>query len=118
MDPLVPSKEAEEPTTVTRDEIILQRRARMLEFSNEIDNVSEACRIIGVSRTSFYKWRATAEHYGLDALMPKSRRRPQLPNEEHYAGRTGQVHGPTVPSLLMVAADGHGESGLDAQTHH
>jgi hypothetical protein len=28
----------------------------------------------------FYEWRARAEAYGLDALMPKARRRPQEPN--------------------------------------
>ena len=95
MDPLVPSKESEEPTTVTRDEIILQRRVRVLELAAELNNISAACRIIGVSRTSFYEWQDLAEGYGLDALVPKPRRRPQLPNET-----------PThiVEELLVVAA--------------
>lgn len=29
---------------------------------------------------TFYEWRRVADAYGLDALMPKVRRRPQLPN--------------------------------------
>jgi transposase InsO family protein len=95
MDPLVPTKESEEPTTVTRVEIILQRRARVVELAAELGNISAACRIIGVSRTSFYEWQAVAETYGLEALLPKPRRRPQLPNET-------PTH--VVAELLVLAA--------------
>ncbi|HEY5155636.1 MAG TPA: DDE-type integrase/transposase/recombinase [Acidimicrobiales bacterium] len=65
---------------MTPTEIIYQRRVRVLDLADELGNVSEACRIIGVSRTKFYDWRRTASAYGLDALMPKDRRRPQEPN--------------------------------------
>ena len=33
-----------------------------------------------MSRTRFYDWRSRAERYGLDELMPKDRRAPQMPN--------------------------------------
>jgi transposase InsO family protein len=33
-----------------------------------------------VSRTRFYEWKRLADRYGTDALVPKARRRPQLPN--------------------------------------
>lgn len=95
MDPLVPTKESEESTTVTQDEIILHRRARLLELAAELGNISEACRLMGVSRTRFYEWKTKAELYGLDALMPKPRRRPQLPNET-------PTH--VVEELLVIAA--------------
>jgi len=65
---------------VTRDEIIYQRRVRVLEHAAETGNVAETCRTFGISRKTFYEWRTVAERYGLDALMPKARRRPQLPN--------------------------------------
>jgi transposase InsO family protein len=81
MDPVVPSTESEEPITVTPSKIIYHRRVRALELAAELGNVAEACRLLGVSRTSFYEWRRTAETYGLDALMPKERRRPAEPNE-------------------------------------
>jgi transposase InsO family protein len=80
MDPVVPTKEAKEPITVTPTEIIYQRRVRVLDLADELGNVSEACRIIGVSRTKFYEWRNMAAAYGLEALMPKDRRTPQEPN--------------------------------------
>jgi transposase InsO family protein len=65
---------------VTRDEIIYQRRVRVLEHAAETGNVSATCRTFGISRKTFYEWQGMAERYGLEALMPKARRRPQLPN--------------------------------------
>jgi transposase InsO family protein len=65
---------------VTRDQIIYQRRVRVLAYAEASGNVAETCRVFGVSRTRFYEWRSTAERYGVEALMPKARRRPQLPN--------------------------------------
>jgi len=69
-----------EPITVTRDQIIYQRRVRVLEHAAETGNVALTCRTFGISRTRFYEWQSIAERYGLEALMPKARRRPQLPN--------------------------------------
>ena len=65
---------------MTRDEIIYQRRVRVLEHAGETGNVSLTCRTFGISRTRFYEWRKLADLYGLEALMPKARRRPQLAN--------------------------------------
>ena len=65
---------------MTRDEIIHHRRVRVLEHAAECGNVSQTCRIFGISRKTFYEWRKMAASYGLEALMPKDRRRPQLPN--------------------------------------
>src|SRR5690606_17089867 len=46
----------------------------------ELGNVSAACRQMGISRTRYYEWRKLADRYGLDALIPKTRRTPQEPN--------------------------------------
>ena len=35
---------------------------------------------MGVSRTRCYQWKALADRYRLEALTPKPRRKPQLPN--------------------------------------
>ena len=80
MNPEVPLTEPKEFTTVTPDQIISHRRRRLLELADELGNISEACRQIGVSRQRYYEWKKLAERYGLDALEPKARRRPQLPN--------------------------------------
>jgi transposase InsO family protein len=65
---------------VTSDQIIYQRRLCVLAHAAETGNVSETCRVFGISRTRFYEWQRVAERYGVEALMPKTRRRPQLPN--------------------------------------
>jgi transposase InsO family protein len=82
MDPVVPSKEHKEPITMTTSaEIIYHRRVRLLDLAEELGNIAEACRQIGVSRTRYYEWKNVAELYGLEALWPKDRRRPAQPNQ-------------------------------------
>jgi transposase InsO family protein len=70
---------AKEPITVTPAEIIYQRRIAVLDHAARVGNVSEACRVFGVSRTRYYAWKKVADLYGLEALMPKARRRPAMP---------------------------------------
>ena len=65
---------------MTPTEIIYRRRVRVLEHAAKHGNVSETCRVFGISRTRFYEWKNLAERYGLDALVPKGRRSPQMPN--------------------------------------
>jgi transposase InsO family protein len=80
MDPVVPSTDPEEPITVTPAQIIYHRRLRVLDHAERTGNVAETCRLFGISRTRFYEWRNRAERYGVEALLPKARRAPQLPN--------------------------------------
>ena len=65
---------------MTPAEIIYHRRVRVLEHAALTGNVTATCKTFGVSRTRFYEWRNLAERYGLEALMPKDRRAPQMPN--------------------------------------
>jgi transposase InsO family protein len=65
---------------VTHDDIVYDRRVRLIEYAARINNVSEACRVFGVSRKTYYQWLAKAEQYGLSALLPKQRRKPHQPN--------------------------------------
>jgi len=65
---------------VTSDEIVYQHRVRVLDHARESGNVTATCRVFGVSRKTFYKWRNRAAQYGLDALRPKDRRRPAMAN--------------------------------------
>jgi transposase InsO family protein len=72
---------SKETIPVTVDDVTYQRRVRVLELAQELGNVSAACRAVGVSRNSYYKWKQLADRYGLEALRPRSRRRPRQPNE-------------------------------------
>jgi transposase InsO family protein len=71
---------AKEPITVTPAQIIYQRRVAVLEHAQRTGNVAETCRVFGISRTRYYEWKNRAERYGLDALVPKERRSPQMPD--------------------------------------
>jgi transposase InsO family protein len=66
---------------VTHEDIVYDRRVRLIEYAAKIGNVAEACRVFGVSRNSYYEWIKKAEQYGLSALLPRERRRPHQPNE-------------------------------------
>jgi transposase InsO family protein len=65
---------------VTHEDIVYDRRVRLIEHAAKINNVAEACRVFGVSRKSYYGWVEKAEQYGLSALLPKERRKPHQPN--------------------------------------
>jgi transposase InsO family protein len=65
---------------VTHDDIVYDRRVRVIEYAARINNVSEACRVFGVSRKTYYEWISKAEQYGLSALLPRERRQPHMPN--------------------------------------
>ena len=78
VDPLVPTKEPQESTTVTPAEIIYHRRVQVLDRAGQT-SVAEACRTFGISRTTSYRWAGRAQRYGLAALLPKGRRPPVMP---------------------------------------
>ena len=65
---------------MTPAEIIYHRRLRLLSLADELSSVATACRQMGISRTRYYERRRVASEYGVGELMPKARRRPQLPN--------------------------------------
>jgi len=38
---------------VTHEDIVYDRRVRLIEYAAKIDNVAEACRVFGVSRKTY-----------------------------------------------------------------
>lgn len=65
---------------MTHEDIVYDRRVRVINHAAKIGNVAEACRVFGVSRKTYYEWVKKAEQYGLSALLPKGRRVPHQPN--------------------------------------
>ena len=65
---------------MTHEDIVYDRRVRVIEYAARINNVSEACRVFGISRKTYYEWVNKAEQYGMSALLPRERRRPHMPN--------------------------------------
>jgi len=64
---------------------IIKHKVGLLNLAEELGNVSQACRIMGLSRDTFYRYQAAVDEGGLDALINKDRRQPNLRNrvDEH-----------------------------------
>lgn len=65
---------------MSNDDVLFRFRLRMIALARELDSAQEACRMMKVHTSSFYRWRKLLERYGPEMLRPRERRRPQMPN--------------------------------------
>jgi len=59
---------------------IIKHKVGLLNLAEELGNVSQACRLMGLSRDTFYRYKAAVDEGGVDALINKDRRQPNLKN--------------------------------------
>lgn len=59
---------------------IIKHKVGLLNLAEELGNVSQACRLMGVSRDTFYRVKEAKESGGIEALLHKDRRGPNLKN--------------------------------------
>jgi transposase InsO family protein len=65
---------------MTRDQYIIRRKMNIVKLGQTLNNVSEACRKLGISRQHYYDIRKAIEEEGLEGLLEKSRRAPRYGN--------------------------------------
>ena len=65
---------------MTQDDVLFGYRLRLFALAEE-KGVSEACRLMGVHRSTYYRWRRQVRASGLEMLRPRERRRPRMPNQ-------------------------------------
>lgn len=62
------------------NEKIIKNKIGLLNLAEELSNVSKACKVMGYSRDTFYRYKDAVESGGVEALLDKSRRQPNLKN--------------------------------------
>ena len=65
---------------MSEDDVLFGYRLRVLDLAART-SVSEACRVFGIHRSTYYVWKRRVERHGLEILRPRERRRPRLPNQ-------------------------------------
>ena len=59
---------------MSHDDVLFGYRVRLFTLAEELGNVSEACRRMGVSRQTFYRLKRQVDRWGLEALRVRERR--------------------------------------------
>lgn len=59
---------------------LIKNKMGLLNLAEELGNVSRACKIMGFSRDTFYRYRELVDEGGFDNLIEKTRRKPNLKN--------------------------------------
>lgn len=59
---------------------IIKHKVGLLNLAEELGNVSKACKVMGLSRDTFYRYKSAVDEGGIDALFDQNRRKPNYKN--------------------------------------
>jgi len=64
---------------------IINNKLGLLNLAEELSNISQACKLMGVSRDTFYRYKEAHDEGGVEALLDNNRRKPNLKNRVDQA---------------------------------
>ena len=73
------------------NQTIIKHKFGLLNLAEELTNVSKACKVMGMSRDTFYRYKAAVDEGGVEALFDKTRRKPNPKNRVDEAIETAVV---------------------------
>lgn len=59
---------------------VIKHKVGLLNLASELGNVSRACKVMGFSRDTFYRYQSAVEKGGVEALLDANRKKPNLRN--------------------------------------
>lgn len=62
------------------NEKIIKNKVGLLQLAEELGNVSKACKIMGYSRDTFYRYQQLMAEGGIEKLIDRTRRKPNFKN--------------------------------------
>lgn len=71
---------------------IIKNKVGLLNLAEQLGNVSRACKVMGFSRDTFYRYKSAFEEGGVEALVDTSRRKPNMRNRVDEAIEEAILH--------------------------
>lgn len=59
---------------------LIKNKVGLLNLAQELGNISRACKVMGFSRETFYRYQEAVSEGGVEALLDKNKRVPNFKN--------------------------------------
>lgn len=92
------------------NERIIKHKIGLLNLAEELGNVAKACKMMGVSRDTFYRYKEAVDQGGVEALIDKPRRTPNLKNRVESGIETAVVD-------YAIEEPAHGQVRVSNELH-